>query len=58
MYTLILFIYAGVFAKGDSVALDHVEGFTSKEACVAAAQEAKKFVDGTAKEFRFVCVKK
>lgn len=58
MWTLIIYIYAGVFAKGDSVALTHVDGFASEAMCVAAAEKTKKFVDGSAKEHRFVCVQK
>lgn len=56
MYTLIIFIYAGILAKGDSVALDHVPGFETKAACEQAGAATKKFVKGTAKEHEYVCV--
>lgn len=57
MWTLIIYIYAGVWAKGDSVALLSVPNFSSEAACIAAADKTKKFVDGSAKEQRFACVK-
>lgn len=57
MWTLIIYIYAGVFAKGDSVALLSVPNFSTEAACVAAAGKTAKFTDGSAKEHRFTCVK-
>lgn len=57
MWTLIIYIYAGMLAKGDSVALLSVPGFTSEFACFAAAAQTGKFVSGSAKEHRFACVK-
>ncbi len=58
MWTLIIYIYAGVLARGDSVALDHVDGFANEQMCIAAAEKTKTFVSGSAKEHRFVCVQK
>lgn len=57
MWTLIIFIYTGMFAKSDSVALTNIPGFTSEASCIAAAEKSKNFVKDTAKEFRFTCVK-
>ena len=58
MFTLIIYIYAGILARGDSVAINSIDGFTSQQSCIAAAQQAESFVKGSAKEFRYVCVKK
>lgn len=57
MWTLIIYIYAGMLARGDSVALLSVPNFSTEAACVAAARKTSNFTDGSAKEFRFVCVK-
>lgn len=57
-WVLVMYIYAGVFAKGDSVALHSVEGFTTQAACQQAGDAAKNFVSGTSKEYKFVCVQK
>ena len=57
MWILIIYIYAGTFAKGDSVTLNNVPGFTSQQSCEAAAAASKHFVDASTKEFRYVCVK-
>ncbi len=58
MWTLVIFIYAGTFAKGDSVALLEVPNFVTENACVKAAEKVKPFVSGTAKELKYVCLKK
>lgn len=58
MFTLILYIYAGVLARGDSVSIDHIDGFVSEQQCVAAAKQAEGLVKNSSKEFRFVCVRK
>jgi hypothetical protein len=57
-WILIMYIYAGVMANGDSVALQKIEGFTSKEQCVAAGDQAEGLVRGSSKVYRFVCVRK
>lgn len=54
-YALILYIYAGILAKGDSVTL-HTVPMQSMEACQKAGREAEVLVRGSAKEYRFVCV--
>lgn len=56
MWTLVIYIYAGMLAKGDSVALTSVPGFTSKPACIAAADETKGFVSGSTKKIEHACV--
>ena len=57
MWTLILYIYAGAFAKGDSVALTNVTGFKTEEVCQAAGRASKSLVRDSYKDTRFVCVK-
>ena len=57
-WVLVMYIYAGVWAKGDSVALHSIEGFSSQAACQQAGEAAKGFVKETSKEYRFVCVQK
>jgi hypothetical protein len=56
-WTLILYIYAGVLASGDSVALNHIPGFKTEQHCQAAGSAAKPLVKGSAKEIRFVCIR-
>lgn len=57
MWTLILYIYAGTFAKGDSVTLTNVTGFKTEQVCQEAGNSTKKLVKDSAKELRYVCVK-
>jgi len=57
MFILVIYIYAGLLAKGDSVAIVSVPGFTSEAACNEAGKNTEKFVAGSTKEHRFVCVK-
>lgn len=54
-FTLVLYIYAGMFAKGDSVALTTVTGFPTEQACNDAGNASKSLVAGSSKEFRFKC---
>ncbi|WP_455154150.1 hypothetical protein [Cupriavidus campinensis] len=55
-FTLILFLYAGMMSKGDSVALANVPGFTTEQACMAAGKRAVDMTKGTFKDGTFVCV--
>lgn len=55
-WTLVIFIYAGVWAKGDNVSLTNVTGFSSKAACEVAAQQAEGLVSGTMKASKTICV--
>lgn len=55
-WVLILFIYAGVWAKGDSVALTTVPGFKTEQECRVAGEATKKFVEETTKAQKYVCV--
>lgn len=56
-YILVLLIYAGPFAKGDSVALTQIE-FNSLVSCTTAGRQASQLVSGTAKDVKFICVEK
>ena len=57
-YVLVLYIYAGMLSKGDSVALQVIEGFTSEESCQVAGIHANELVKGSIKEYRFSCLPK
>lgn len=57
-WVLIVFVYAGMLSKGDSVALTVVDGFSTQEQCVAAGKRAGSLVGGTIKDAKFVCVQR
>ena len=57
MWTLILYIYAGMFAKGDSVTLTNVPGFQTEQHCMDAGRSTTRLVADSKKEVRYVCVK-
>ncbi len=56
-WILVIYIYAGAFAKGDSVTITHVPGFKSEAHCAAAGNMTKPLVNGSSKELRFVCLR-
>jgi hypothetical protein len=56
-WTLVVLIYAGVWAKGDSVTLQAIPGWQSEAACKSAGSQMGSLVAGTAKEIKFVCIK-
>lgn len=55
-FVLVLYIYAGMLAKGDSVAMQAVYGFKTEQSCKAAGAAASPLVSGSTKELRFVCM--
>lgn len=55
-WVLIIYIYAGVLAKGDSVALATIP-MASHELCKKAADEADKLSANSTKITRTVCVR-
>ncbi len=57
-YLLVVYIYAGIFAQGDSVAITSITSFETVQECQNAGEQMKPLVRGTAKELRFVCVEK
>ena len=56
-WTLVIYIYAGMLANGDSVTLTHIPNFKSEAYCAAAGNVTKPLVKGSAKELRFVCIR-
>lgn len=55
-YILVMYIYAGVFAKGDSVTMLSVPGFKTVVACKAAGRAGSPLIEGSTKEYRFICL--
>lgn len=55
-FYLVLYIYAGAFAKGDSVAMVSIPQATL-QACEDAGKQAGHLVKSSAKELRFICLK-
>lgn len=55
-WTLVIYIYAGALAQGDSVTLTSIP-MASQEVCETAGQELDSLVSGTTKVVRYVCVK-
>jgi len=55
-WILVLYIYAGPFAKGDSVALATIP-MQNQEVCEIAGKEAEMLTINTTKVTRHVCVK-
>jgi len=56
-WTLVIYIYAGMLAQGDSVALTHIQGFRTEAQCDAAGAATKPLVKGSTKDIRYVCIK-
>jgi hypothetical protein len=57
-YILVAYIYAGVFAKGDSVTLQTIATFNNEKSCNESGDDMRQLVSGSTKEFRFVCLTK
>lgn len=55
-FYLVIYIYAGVLAQGDSVSLVSVP-MASMEACQRAGKVAEDLTGGSAKSTRFICIK-
>lgn len=56
MWTLILFVHAGLLSSKDSMAVTNVEGFKSQASCVTAGKAAEALVKHTTKDVVFTCV--
>lgn len=56
-WILVIYIYAGVLARGDSVTIVAIPQFKDEASCIEAGKKTAKFVEGSSKEHRFVCVK-
>jgi hypothetical protein len=57
-WILVIYIYAGVLANGDSVAITTIPTFSTKQDCNQAGKEASNLVSGSSKVYRFVCLSK
>ena len=57
-YILVMYIYAGMLAHGDSVTLVNAGEFNSIDACNAAGMSGNELVKGSTKEYRYLCLKK
>lgn len=55
-WILVLYIYAGAWAKGDSVAITTIPQ-PSQQSCEAAGNAARSLVKDSTKELRYLCVK-
>lgn len=55
-FYLVIYIYAGMLAKGDSVAMVSIPQPTL-QACQEAGKQSERLVSGSAKDLRFVCIK-
>ena len=55
-WILVIYIYAGAMAQGDSVTLTSVP-MSTQELCESSGQELDPLVSGTTKVVRYVCLK-
>ena len=55
-WVLVIYIYAGFLADGDSVTMTNVPGFATEQGCREAGNKLSAFVAGTKKEYRFGCI--
>lgn len=55
-WVLVMYIYAGTFAKGDSVSMVTVPGFHSEVACNEEGAKGNILVKGSAKDYKFICI--
>jgi hypothetical protein len=57
-YALIIFMYAGMLSPSDSVAMNNVSGFQTKQLCEEAGkQTVSEFKNFGFKGGKFVCVR-
>ncbi len=57
-FVLVLYIYAGVLAKGDSVTVTTVSDFPNLAMCQSAGKESALLVESSSKNLRYVCLRK
>lgn len=57
MWTLIVFVHAGMLSTGDNMAITSVANFTNEVACQTAGSKSESLVSKTKKDIRWVCVK-
>jgi hypothetical protein len=57
-YVLVIFMYAGMLSSSDSVAINNISGFQTKQLCEVAGKEAvREFQNSGFKSGKFVCLK-
>jgi len=57
-YVLVIFMYAGMLSQNDSVAMNNVSGFQTKQLCEEAGkQTVSEFKNFGFKGGKFVCVR-
>lgn len=57
-YVLVIFMYAGLLSSSDSVAMNNIAGFQTKELCEEAGKHSvKEFKNFGFKSGKFVCVR-
>lgn len=56
-WVLVVFIYAGIFAQSDSVAISNIPSFTSKQLCEQAGIDLSRITSSTFKEIRTKCIR-
>lgn len=56
MWILIIFMYAGLLSRSDSVAITSVNGFQSEMACQQAGKKIKS-LETLFKDSKFICVR-
>ena len=57
MWTLVLFMHAGMLSDKDSMTSTVVPNFKTEAVCMAAGKQSASLVKGTTKELKFVCLK-
>lgn len=55
-FILVLYIFAGPWAEGDSVTIQAVP-MPTQQVCEAAGKQGEALVKGSKKEYRYVCLK-
>jgi hypothetical protein len=55
-WVLVIYVYAGMWAKGDSVALTNVPVAT-QELCISAGERLSGLTSGSSKTLRYECIK-
>lgn len=55
-WVLVMYIYAGIMAKGDSVSMISISGFTTEQTCKDAGKYGNPLVSNTTKDYRYICL--
>jgi len=55
-WILVICIYSGIYARGDSVAITHINGFASERDCNLAGARGSYLTKDSTKEYRYVCL--